>query len=151
MDRDARAPTIVAVTAGVAVLAAHAWRFLPFLSDDALISLRYAQRLLDGDGLTWTDGERVEGYSNLLWVLASALLGATGLDLIDTVRILGVLGMGAAVAAVAWAGRGWAGLPAAVLLALCAPMAAWTVGGLEQPLVAGLLAWALVLLLPLAD
>ena len=50
-----------------AVQAAWPW---PFFSDDAFVSLRYAERLLHGDGLTWTDGERVEGYSNLLWVLA---------------------------------------------------------------------------------
>jgi hypothetical protein len=52
-----------AATIAVAVLVVHAARLLPFLADDALISLRYAARLLDGHGLTWTDGETVEGYS----------------------------------------------------------------------------------------
>src|SRR5687768_11268585 len=47
-------------------IAETAW---PWVVDDAFISLRYADRLVAGDGLTWTDGERVEGYSNLLWVL----------------------------------------------------------------------------------
>ena len=42
----------------VIVLVLHAVSYLPFISDDALISLRYAQRLLDGGGLTWNDGER---------------------------------------------------------------------------------------------
>jgi hypothetical protein len=46
-------------------LYAHARHYLPFLADDALISLRYANRLLEGNGLTWTDGHPVEGYSNL--------------------------------------------------------------------------------------
>jgi len=41
--------------AGMAILAVHAWHYMPFLADDALISLRYAQRLLQGHGLTWTD------------------------------------------------------------------------------------------------
>jgi len=93
---------LVVFAAALAVLALHASRYLPFIADDALISLRYAQRLLEGHGLSWTDGERVEGYSNLLWVLAAAALGALGVELIAAVRILGMLGMGAAIAAVVW-------------------------------------------------
>jgi hypothetical protein len=38
-------------------------------SDDAYISYRYAQNLARGHGLVFTAGERVEGYSNLLYVL----------------------------------------------------------------------------------
>ena len=53
----------------VACLVMRARGMLPFIADDAFISLRYARRLLDGHGLTWTDGQPVEGYSNLLWVL----------------------------------------------------------------------------------
>lgn len=55
-------------------LAAHAWRYLPIFDDDAFISLRYADRLLNGHGLTWTDGQRVEGYSNILWILLIAAI-----------------------------------------------------------------------------
>ncbi|MBS1716620.1 MAG: hypothetical protein JSS72_02670 [Armatimonadetes bacterium] len=40
--------------------------------DDAYISYRYAWNLVHGKGLTFNAGERVEGYSNLLWVLVSA-------------------------------------------------------------------------------
>ena len=50
----------------------NAW---PWIVDDAFISLRYAERFVAGDGLTWTDGEAVEGYSNLAWVLLCAALG----------------------------------------------------------------------------
>ena len=64
-----------------------------FLSDDALISLRYADRLIQGRGLTWNDDEPpVEGYSNLLWVLAVSALGMLGVNLILSARILGCLG-----------------------------------------------------------
>ena len=48
--------------------------------------LQPSQRLLDGLGLTWTGGAPVEGYSNLLWVLGCALLGAFSIDLIDAAR-----------------------------------------------------------------
>ena len=70
----------VGLLAGAALLL-HA-RTYPLLTyDDAFISLRYSQRLLEGHGLTWTDGPPVEGYSNLLWVLGCALLGALGVKL----------------------------------------------------------------------
>ncbi|MCH2173097.1 hypothetical protein MK489_20145 [Myxococcota bacterium] len=135
----------------------HARSYLPFLSDDALISLRYAQRLLDGFGLTWTEGPRVEGYSNLLWVLAAAGLGSLGVGLIEALRWLGVLGALATLAAVLRAARPTGvsdllpALGASGLLALSGSMGAWTVGGLEQPLLAALLAWGLVGVYPLLE
>jgi arabinofuranosyltransferase len=42
--------------------------------DDAFISYRYARNLADGLGLVFNRGERVEGYTNLLWVLELAAL-----------------------------------------------------------------------------
>ncbi len=40
------------------------------LFDDAMISMRYARNLANGYGLVWNPGgERVEGYTNPLWVL----------------------------------------------------------------------------------
>jgi hypothetical protein len=41
--------------------------------DDAYISFRYAQNLVEGHGLVYNPGERVQGYSNLLYTLLSAL------------------------------------------------------------------------------
>jgi hypothetical protein len=41
-------------------------------SDDAYISYRYARSLAGGGGLAFNPGERVEGYSNLLFVLLIA-------------------------------------------------------------------------------
>ncbi len=43
------------------------------LVDDAFISFRYAENLVEGHGLVWNAGERVEGYSNFLWVMLIAL------------------------------------------------------------------------------
>lgn len=39
------------------------------LFDDAMISMRYAWNFVNGHGLVWNVGERVEGYSNLLMVI----------------------------------------------------------------------------------
>jgi hypothetical protein len=45
----------------------HSW-----LCDDAYISFRYARNLALGHGLVFNIGERVEGYTNFLWVLELA-------------------------------------------------------------------------------
>jgi len=43
------------------------------LYDDAMISMRYAKNLAQGFGLVWNPGgERVEGFTNPLWVLFMA-------------------------------------------------------------------------------
>ncbi len=118
----------------------------PFFSDDAFISLRYSERLLAGEGLTWTDGERVEGYSNLLWVLLCAGLGGLGLDLVTAARLLGGAATALGMLALARALR-----PhdlRSTLVAALAPLVAastqvvqaWTFSGLEGPLVFCLLA-----------
>jgi arabinofuranosyltransferase len=143
---------IFAVAFGLLCL--HTRRYLPFIADDALISLRYAKRFAHGLGLTWNDGERVEGYSNLLWVLSSAVLGWAGIDFIAAVRLLGFVAMGATLAAILYAHPPRtmkAALPfllALLFVPLSGPMAVWTIGGMEQPLVAALLAWAVVLCYP---
>lgn len=43
-----------------------------FGSDDAFISYRYAWNLVQGNGLVFNPGERVEGYTNLLYTLLAA-------------------------------------------------------------------------------
>lgn len=132
------------------LLAFNCARYYPFIADDAFISLRYAARVLAGHGLTWSSGAPVEGYSNLLWVLATAALGMLGFDGVVAVRALGVTCM----VLTAWVLSPWRRIGAFVpsgwcvylpmaLLACSAPIAVWTIGGLEQPLVALLLAFAL--------
>ncbi len=64
-------PLILACVPWLAMLgwiAAISW----FLTEDAFISFRYARNLLDGHGLVFNIGERVEGYSNFLWTLELA-------------------------------------------------------------------------------
>jgi hypothetical protein len=137
------------------VLIVHARSYLPLVVDDAYISLRYAMRLLQGQGLTWTDGEAVEGYSNLLWVLGCAALGGMGLDLVVAARVLGLLCGMLTMAAFLYAfpPRSWTGsLPAlasTLFIALAGPIAIWSIAGLEACMVTALLAWGLVLLQPL--
>jgi len=141
----------VVVCFACALLVVIARRYMPFLADDAFISLRYAWRLIHGDGLTWTAGERVEGYTNLLWTLLAAGAGVLGANLVTAVRVMGLLSCFAMVVAIVYAhpARRFVdalpSLAAASLLAICGPIAVWSIGGLEQPLVGALLAWAVVL------
>lgn len=59
--------------------------------DDAYISFRYAENFLLGHGLVFNIGERVEGYTNFLWVIVLALLkGLFGIDYLMSSRVLGV-------------------------------------------------------------
>ncbi|HKP04029.1 MAG TPA: hypothetical protein VJU77_11815 [Chthoniobacterales bacterium] len=127
---------------------------MPFLSDDALISLRYLKRFLHGEGLTWTAGRPVEGYSNLLWILLLAIPGVVGVDLINAARVLGIgCSILVIVSLLAWPPRNrasrqvpWLPLVTGLLFyCLAAPTAVWAIGGLEQPLYACLLAAALPL------
>jgi hypothetical protein len=143
--------TLLLIFVSILLIAIHAWRYMPFIADDALISLRYSKRLIEGQGLTWNAGERVEGYSNLLWVLATAGLGLVRIDLVDALRVLGFLGMSATIAAVFYshAPQNLRTLLliflSALFLPLSGPIAVWTIGGMEQPMVAALLAWAVVI------
>jgi arabinofuranosyltransferase len=51
-----------------------------FVQDDAFVTLRYAQNLAEGAGLTWNPGERVEGYTNFLWALLLVVAFRLGID-----------------------------------------------------------------------
>ena len=65
----------------VLVLVAHvAYRSTPwFPADDAYISFRYADNWASGEGPVFNPGERVEGYSNFLFVLLLKLCAEVGL------------------------------------------------------------------------
>jgi arabinofuranosyltransferase len=95
------------------------------LVDDAYISLQYAKNWIAGDGLVFNPGERVEGYTNFLWVaLVAPLWPLTGHDPALVARAvtwlalgLAVLGLGL-VALIARRTFGAASLPAALALLL---------------------------------
>jgi hypothetical protein len=49
-----------------------------WVQDDAYISFRYAKHLVQGHGLVYNVGERVEGYTNFLWTVLAAIPLALG-------------------------------------------------------------------------
>lgn len=113
-----------------------------FVSDDAFISLRYARNLLDGHGLVFNPGERVEGFTGLLWVGMVALAGLLGADLLAAARVMGAA-FGVATLWLSWrlaerlrpAGvHPLASLAAPALVAANGAFACWAAAGLETSL-----------------
>jgi arabinofuranosyltransferase len=138
---------------GSVLLILHAWYYYPFIADDSFISYRYAERLLEGKGLSWNAGKPVEGYSNLLWILLLAALEkithtewwilALMVGLICSLVTLYLL--------MAFINRLSRGEPVSLVMGtmsfvLSSPVAVWINGGLEAPLVM-LLLWIAVTLL----
>lgn len=140
---------LVGIALAAVLLAVHALT-LGYESDDAYISYRYARNLLDGHGLVYNPGERVEGYTNFLWTVLLAgidgILPGERMPAIATA--LGVLFGCATVVLVGLFGRSIAGtdsprlLIAPFLLAADSSFAAWCTGGLEGPMFAFLVAAA---------
>jgi hypothetical protein len=108
-----------------------------FLGDDCFISFRYADHLVRGEGLVWNPGERVEGYTNFLWVLLMAGSLAAGIAPESSSVVIGIASGAGLLAAllVFSAGRwGWDSpflWVAPFALALSRSFAAWCSGGLE--------------------
>jgi arabinofuranosyltransferase len=72
-----RSHQLLAAAAGLALFVGFTLHFRGELIDDAYISLTYARHLAQGNGLVWNPGERVEGYTDFLWVILLSLTGAT--------------------------------------------------------------------------
>ena len=120
----------------VALFAANVHRYA-FLGDDSFISFRYARHLAEGQGLVWNPGERVEGYTNFLWVLLMA--GAIKADLEPELasNALGIAsGLGLLVAMALFTARTTSWRNPVVwlapgVLAVHRSFTAWCTGGLE--------------------
>ncbi|MFH1418548.1 MAG: hypothetical protein ABII12_09730 [Planctomycetota bacterium] len=125
--------------AGLAIAAFHILRLPRYLTDDAFISFRYARNLLDGHGLVFNPGERVEGYSNFLWVLLTTGGMVCRLEPAAWARAMGAIALFATVSVAARLAMRltaslWAALATAVLLATSTALCASTMGGLETGL-----------------
>jgi len=124
---------------------------LAWVCDDSFISLRYADNLVAGHGLVYNPGERVEGYTNLLWTLLLAALLRAGVDPIRAAELPGIVAYAGLAGLLAWESwrraraPGRAFLPlAAGLVLLCDDFQVWATGGLETSLFGLLVAGGLL-------
>jgi arabinofuranosyltransferase len=139
-------PAMLILGISILVMLLLAWLYHSLLSDvydDAYISFRYAANLIHGNGLVYNPGEYVEGYTNFLWVLTSALAMWLGLDPGLTTYVLnGLFGVGLLLL-VGWFGTrlaawgritpGWQSL-AIFALASSSPLIFAMISGLETAL-----------------
>ncbi len=130
---------------GIVAFAATCF-YLKFVQDDAYISFRYAANFLSGNGLVFNIGDRVEGYTNFLWVIIlAASRKFIGLDYIMTARIFS-LAAAVSVFAIIYAlvqrsvDNNRTMLFAGICLLILGNLsiAYWTVSGLETTFFAGL-------------
>ena len=134
---------VLTLTLGLSLL--HQLLFAT-VTEDALVSFRYAQNIADGNGPVFNPGERVEGYTNFLWLVLIALpRAAFGADVQTTAVVFGVLAaLGCVLLSyllvnriVAGAGAGprpAIGVAAAVLTASAGGLAVYGPSGSEVPL-----------------
>ncbi|GAB4326044.1 MAG: hypothetical protein Kow0059_22340 [Candidatus Sumerlaeia bacterium] len=138
----------LALAAAPVLLYAGQFRlFAGWAIDDPWISFQYARHLVEGKGLVFNPGERVEGYSNFLWVLQMAAAYRMGLDMLAAARGLGFLfgllpvallcapallssRLGGFATPRRWRVETWLFL-AGALLAASGTWAFWAAGGLE--------------------
>lgn len=140
-----RRVTLVGAVSLALVALALAWGLwrasvLAWLSDDGFISFRYAEHLVAGHGLVYNVGERVEGYTNLLWTLLLAAAMALGVPPEVSSQALGIavwLALVLVLVVRSWRRSGGARpfLPlAAALVLLMEDYQTWATGGLETSL-----------------
>jgi arabinofuranosyltransferase len=138
--------TALAYTLAGAILLAYAWHchVVDYVVDDSFITFRYVHNFVSGHGIVYNPGERVEGYTNFLWLLILSAVAWTvpGVDLLHAAQLLGVLCGGVTIVLVIFCS--WRlhqridsfGLIAAAFLALSSAFCAWSTGGLETTLFA---------------
>jgi arabinofuranosyltransferase len=107
-----------------------------FVQDDAFISFRYARNLVEGNGLTFNPGERVEGYTNFLWTLMMAAGIGLGLEPVTWSYVLGLAFFAGSLwltyrLAAAITASPEAGVLAVLLLGTNFTFSAYATGGLE--------------------
>ncbi len=80
---------------------------LRWVADDAFISFRYVLSFVNGNGLTFNSGEKVEGFTNFLWTVLLIPFSAAGLDLEQASVVLGLAAFAVLLAVFLYFSRGW--------------------------------------------
>lgn len=129
----------IACLLGAALAAAHVLWLPRITVDDAFISYRYARNFVEGHGLVFNVGERVEGYSNLLWVLLTAAGMKLGFEPLAWTRGMGAIcHVGVVITAVFAAHRltrsAWAAIATGLLLGASTALCSSAMSGLETGL-----------------
>ncbi len=130
--------------AGLAVLCFVFVLRCAWVCDDAYITMRSADNLVHGRGVAWNPGERVQAYTNPLWMLLLAAFHAVLRDGYATLLMTSLLATALFLFLfVKWHARGRsAGTLALIALASSKSFVDYSTSGLENPLTHVLLVWA---------
>ncbi len=147
----ARALAVTAVVLGVSAALRYFWT-----CDDAYIVFQYARNLVRGAGLVFNPGERVEGFTDFLWVLWTAPAFVLKVDPELWTNVWSVLCYAGTILLLAFehdrvrrtlAAPPWAVVPVAALAAAShAELATYATSGLETSLFTFLLVAGYVVL-----
>ncbi|MFH1335183.1 MAG: hypothetical protein ABII96_01585, partial [Candidatus Zixiibacteriota bacterium] len=111
--------------------------YFRFVCDDAFISFRYAQNFVEGHGLVYNIGEKVEGYTNFLWTMLLSLFMRLGLNVVTVSQVLGGLFSLSTILLLLRLNRklyprdNLFNYLSPLFLVSCGAYAAWSTGGLE--------------------
>ena len=111
------------------VVLQNAW-----LCDDAFVSFRTADNLINGHGLTWNAGERVQAFTNPLWLFAISLCYFLSGEIYFTAIFLGTAVSVLAVYFALPRSDGRAALIGGAFLASSKAFVDYSTSGLENPL-----------------
>ncbi len=125
------------------------WFFWFYTVEDAYISFRYAENACNGNGIVYNIGEKVEGYTNFLWVILLAIFRKLFV-FPDIAKILGTLFSLLLIVLLIFKDRDsgqsrYKGILTAILLIADPGFHVWSVAGLETALFSFLLVAALFL------
>jgi len=109
-----------------------------FFQDDAYITYRYVENYLQGHGLVFNVGERIEGYTNFGWLIYLLFWGGLGVSYLAASKATGIF-LGAAVIFITYLlafqetkdRNLWYALIPTALVAANLSLAYWAQAGLE--------------------
>jgi len=141
------------IVPALAIYALISWH-LRFIQDDAYITYRYVANYLNGHGLVYNIGERVEGYTNFGWTIYLLFLGVLKADFILLSRLTGFVFGGGTIVLTYLIGRRrfdknniWFAVAAAYVVGITQSLSYWSQAGLETACFAFFAVWALDLYL----
>lgn len=137
----------VLVTLALALVLRMIWA-VAWQCDDAYITHRTAWNVVNGHGLTWNVGERVQAFTHPLWLVASIVCHLVFGEVFYSLLVVSAALLIGTLVGIARLANGWAvGLAVAALVSASAAVVDFGVSGLENPLLFALLVAAV----PLAE
>jgi len=129
--------SIIYLGLAILIFLIHTMFYVGWCMDDPFITFRYARNFAEGNGIVFNVGERIDGYSNFLYVLIFSLIIKLGLDPVRISLIFGLISGIFTLILIYYfsrkylSGKGLINYITLYLLAFNGAFAIWSVGLLE--------------------